>query len=222
MPLLILLRHGQSIWNLENRFTGETDIDLSPLGEEEAKRAGLLLKKYIISEAFTSVLKRSIHTLEIVLQEIGKDIPVIQSSALNERNYGDLQGLNKTETEQKYGANQVLLWRRSYDTAPPHGESLKNTFDRVVPYYKKEIEPQLKIGKSILVVAHGNSLRALMMHLEGINATDIAEVNIATGIPRAYEYTKALNLLSVQYLEDTNPPLDQMEKEIKFEPISNQ
>lgn len=211
---MILLRHGQSIWNLENRFTGETDIDLSPRGEEEAKQAGLLLKKYIISEAFTSVLKRSIHTLEIVLKEIGKEIPVIQSPALNERNYGDLQGLNKTETEIKYGEDQVLLWRRSFDIAPPHGESLKNTFDRVVPYYKMKIEPKLKIGKSILVVAHGNSLRALMMQLEGISATDIAEVNIATGIPRVYEYTKALTLLCVQYLENTNRPGNQREKEI--------
>ena len=153
MPFLILLRHGQSLLNLENRFTGEMDIDLTQLGEQEARLAGILLEKYGIDMAYTSVLKRAIHTLEIILKETGKDIPVIQSSTLNERNYGNLQGLNKMETEKKYGANLVLLWRRSYDTSPPNGESLKNTFDRVVPYYKKEIEPNLKSNKNILIVA---------------------------------------------------------------------
>lgn len=201
MPKLILLRHGQSVWNLENRFTGEMDVDLSPLGIEEAEQAGILLKNYFIHQAFTSVLKRSIHTLEIVLKEIGKEIPIVKSAALNERNYGDLQGLNKTETENKYGVAQVLLWRRSYDISPPNGESLKNTFDRVVPFYKKEIEPEIKKDKNILIVAHGNSLRALMMHLEGISAKEIAEVNIATGIPRVYEYSDTLNLLNVHYLK---------------------
>lgn len=201
MPLLILLRHGQSAWNLENRFTGETDVELSPLGEEEAKQAGILLKNYLINEAFTSVLKRAIHTLEIVLKETGKNIPVFKSAALNERNYGDLQGLNKTETQQKYGAAQVLIWRRSFDIKPPNGESLKDTYDRVVPYYKKEIEPDLKANKNILIVAHGNSLRALMMYLENLGATEIAEVNIATGVPRVYEYTTQMILSNVQYLK---------------------
>ena len=188
MPVLILLRHGQSTWNLENRFTGEVDVDLSELGEAEAGKAGLLLKNYPIDEAFTSVLKRAIHTLDIVLKIIGRTIPVTQSAALNERHYGDLQGLNKAETEQKFGAEQVLSWRRSYDAVPPNGESLKNTYDRVVPYYQQAIEPRLKAGKNILIVAHGNSLRALMMYLEEIDGKAIAEVNIATGIPRVYQF----------------------------------
>ena len=200
MPKLILLRHGQSIWNLENRFTGEMDIDLTELGKEEAKRAGLLLKNNVIDVAYTSVLKRPIHTLEIVLREMQIDIPIIKSAALNERNYGDLQGLNKAETEQKYGIEQVLLWRRNYNIIPPNGESLKNTFDRVIPYYKKEIAPALRVNKNILIVAHGNSLRALMMYLEGINETAIAQVNLATGTPRVYEFSKELNLLKVNYL----------------------
>lgn len=207
MPTLILLRHGQSTWNLENRFTGNVDIDLSALGVVEAKHAGVLLKNYTINQAFTSVLKRAIHTLEIVFEEIGKEIPFVKSAALNERNYGDLQGFNKTETENKYGTAQFLLWRRGYDAAPPNGESLKNTYDRVVPFYKKEIEPLLKADKNILIVAHGNSLRALMMYLENISSTEIVEVTIATGIPRVYEYTTALKLLNVQYLQEFNNPL---------------
>ncbi len=200
MPLLILLRHGQSTYNLENRFTGDVDVDLSPLGEQEAKNAGALLKNYAIDEAFTSVLRRAIHTLNIVLKEIDKVIPISNSSALNERNYGDLQGLNKTETEDKYGAEQVLLWRRSYDISPPNGESLSSTYDRVIPYYKNEIEPKLKLGINILIVAHGNSLRALMMYLENISSIEIASINIATGVPRVYELTTSLELSNVHYL----------------------
>ena len=202
MPSLILLRHGQSIYNLENRFTGETDVELTHLGEQEARLAGILLESYTIDMAYTSVLRRAIHTLQIVLTETEKDMPVIECSALNERNYGDLQGLNKTETEQKYGAAKVLLWRRSYDTQPPNGESLKNTYDRVIPFYKNEIEPKLKGGQNILIVAHGNSLRALMMYLEGITPVEISEVNIALGIPRVYEYCTELNLLEVDYLKN--------------------
>lgn len=201
MPLLIILRHGQSLWNLENKFTGQIDIDLTPQGEKEAQNAGQLLKNYPIDLAYTSVLKRAIHSLDIILKDIGKEhIPIFQSAALNERNYGDLTGFNKTETAQKYGDSQVLLWRRSYETAPPNGESLKNTYDRVVPYYKKEIEPQLKADKNILIVAHGNSLRALMMYLENISPKEIAEVNLETGIPRLYAFTMTLNLLNVHYL----------------------
>jgi 2,3-bisphosphoglycerate-dependent phosphoglycerate mutase len=202
MATLILLRHGQSAWNLENRFTGEEDVELTLLGMQEARVAGVLLENYIIDMAFTSVLKRAIHTLDIILNEMGKSIPVIQSSALNERNYGDLQGLNKTETADKYGADQVLLWRRSYDIAPPNGESLKDTYKRVVPYYKSAIEPELKMDKNILVVAHGNSLRALMMYLDGYSATEITDVNIATGIPRVYEFSPTLKLETADYLEE--------------------
>ena len=186
MPTLIILRHGQSIWNLENRFTGETNIDLSTYGEAEAKQAGILLKNYKIEIAFTSVLKRAIHTLSIVLKVIDKKIPVVKSEALNERNYGDLQGLNKTETAKKFGVEQVQIWRRSFNIKPPNGESLKDTFDRTIPYYLKEIEPQLKANKNVLIVAHGNSLRALMIYLE--KKISDAETNLATGIPRVYEF----------------------------------
>ena len=200
MPSLILLRHGQSTWNFENKFTGEVDVDLTTLGKQEAMFAGVLLENYIIDMAFTSVLKRAVHTLAIILNELGINIPVKRSAALNERNYGDLQGLDKAETAKKYGEDKVLLWRRSYDTAPPNGESLKDTYNRVIPYYKKEIEPQLKADKNILIVAHGNSLRALMMYLDDINETAIAEVNIATCIPRVYEFTEKLLVETADYI----------------------
>ena len=201
MSLLIIVRHGQSAWNLENRFTGETDVDLTPLGEEEASNAGKLIKAYRIDEAFTSVLKRAIETLDIILKETNNtNIPINKSSALNERNYGDLQGLNKAETEQKYGAAQVQIWRRSYEVQPPGGESLKDTYNRVIPYYEKEVVPELKAGKNILIVAHGNSLRALMMYLEHISPVAIAEVNLATGAPRLYEFTDSLELIKASYI----------------------
>lgn len=202
MSVLVIVRHGQSQWNLENRFTGEVDITLTPLGEEEAKNAGKLLRSYSFDEAFTSVLKRAIRTLEIILKELDRtDITVVKASALNERNYGDLQGLNKAEVERKYGAEQLLLWRRSYEVAPPNGESLADTYDRVVPYYKKEIEPKLRAGKNILIAAHGNSLRALMMYVENINPAEITHVNIPTGKPRVYEFDMSLKLLKSFYLE---------------------
>jgi len=177
------------------------DVDLTPLGEEEAKKAGRLLKAYSFDKAYTSVLKRAIHSLDIILKETGKiHIPVIRTPALNERNYGDLQGLNKTETEKKYGASQVLLWRRSFDVAPPHGESLKNTYDRVVPYYTKEIAPDLKGGNNVLVVAHGNSLRALMMNLENRSQEEIVNLNLATGVPRVYELDNDLHIAKTYYI----------------------
>ena len=203
MPLLILLRHGQSTWNLENRFTGITDIDLSLLGISEAENAGKLLKQFPIDLIFTSVLKRAIHTAAIVLNELGRSIPIIQNSALNERNYGDLQGLNKDDTISKYGEAQVHLWRRSYETAPPNGESLKNTFDRVIPYYKVKIEPELKT-KNVLIAAHGNSLRALIMYLENINPVAISDFNIATGVPRVYEFNAEMKLQKVYNIEILN------------------
>ncbi len=200
MPLLILLRHGESTWNFENKFTGEVDVDLTPFGEQEARLAGIFLKNHKIDVAYTSELKRAIHTLEIILKETGIDIPVIKSRALNERNYGDLQGMNKTEAEHKYGTDKVMIWRRSYDTAPPGGESLKNVYDRVVPYYKAAIEPELKANRNVLVAGHGNTLRALMMYLDGMKASEISEVNMAIGIPRVYVFTPELKLLSVNYL----------------------
>lgn len=202
MSILIIVRHGQSTWNLENRFTGEVDVDLTPLGEEEAKKAGWLLKAYHFDKAYTSVLKRAIRSLDIILKETGNaHVPITRTPALNERNYGDLQGLNKTETEQQYGAVQVLLWRRSYDVAPPNGESLKNTYDRVVTYYTKEIEPDLKGGKDVLIVAHGNSLRALMMYLENISQAEIVNLNLATGVPRLYEFDTALTVVKSYYIQ---------------------
>ena len=201
MSNLIIIRHGQSEWNLENRFTGSNDIELTLGGEIEAKNAGRLIKKYPIDEAFTSVLLRAIHTLTIVLKEIDKmSIPVTKSACLNERSYGDLQGLNKLEMIKKYGSAQVLSWRRGYDIVPPGGESLKDTYNRVVPYYTKEIEPRLRAGKNILIVAHGNSLRALMMHLEKISETKIADTNLATGAPRLYEFDSSMVVSRVSYV----------------------
>lgn len=186
---LAIVRHGQSEYNLDNRFTGFADVDLTAQGREEAAMCGRKLKGMHFDDAFTSVLKRAIETLDIILATIGqKDIPIFKDAALNERNYGDLQGLNKAETAEKYGADQVTLWRRSFEVAPPGGESLKQTQERVLPYYYEHIEPLLKDGKNVLIVAHGNSLRALMMHLENISAEAIAHVELLTGVPRVYDF----------------------------------
>ncbi|HTI09716.1 MAG TPA: 2,3-diphosphoglycerate-dependent phosphoglycerate mutase [Puia sp.] len=201
MPLLVLVRHGQSSWNLENRFTGEVDVDLTPLGQEEARAAGQRLKDLSFTRSFTSMLRRAFETLTLILEVSGQpDLPIIRDKALNERNYGQLQGLNKAETAQKYGDRQVAIWRRSYTVRPPGGESLQDTAARVIPYYKKEIEPLLQNGENILVVAHGNSLRALMMHLEKISEEQIAEVNIPTGTPRVYKLKKNLEIEKAAYL----------------------
>ena len=201
MPTLILLRHGQSEWNLQNRFTGEVDVNLSPLGREEARHAGELLRQFHIEECFTSVLKRAIDTLTIVLDVIEKPmLPITKDKALNERNYGNLQGLNKAETEAKYGPAQVLKWRRSFETPPPNGESLKDTYDRTVAYYQQVIALKLKAGKTILICAHGNSLRALMMYLENISLNAIEDLNLATGVPRVYEMDSQLNVVKAYYL----------------------
>ena len=202
MPYLIIIRHGQSAWNLENRFTGVADIELTDIGIKEAERAGMLLKGFPVNIAFTSVLKRAIHTLQIILEETSQTaIPIVYNAALDERDYGDLQGLNKAETAKKFGDAQVLIWRRSFDVAPPGGESLKNTYDRVIPYYQKEVAPQLAIGKNILIVAHGNSLRALMRYLENISPEAIADVNLPTGVPRVYRFSPDLIIEKVSYLE---------------------
>ncbi|WP_447643014.1 MULTISPECIES: 2,3-bisphosphoglycerate-dependent phosphoglycerate mutase [Chitinophagaceae] len=196
MAKLVIVRHGQSQWNLENRFTGEVDIDLTEQGRAEAHAAGDKLKGYLFDTAFTSILKRAQETLHIILDIIGEtNIPVIEDKALNERNYGNLQGLNKAETAQKYGDEQVHIWRRSYDVAPPGGESLKDTYNRVIPYYKTTIEPKLQTGKDILIVAHGNSLRSLAMYLENISAQDIADLNIPTGVPKLYVFDDAMNVV---------------------------
>jgi len=188
MSKLVLLRHGQSQWNLENRFTGWVDVPITPKGEEEAHAAGAALRGEQFSVAFTSALLRAHQTLDIILQEMGNPaIPVFKDKALNERHYGDLQGLDKAETAKKYGNAQVHLWRRSYDVRPPGGESLKDTAERVMPYYHAQILPVLKEGKNVLVCAHGNSLRALVMELEGIGPEAIPSVNIDTCRPLSYE-----------------------------------
>jgi len=198
---LILVRHGQSTYNLENRFTGDVDVPLTTLGREEALSAGRKLKKYVFNRGYTSVLIRAEETLQIILKEIGQsNIPIERNAALNERKYGDLQGLNKAETAAKFGDAQVLLWRRSYDVLPPNGESLEDTYNRTVPYFKLAIAPQLLYGNNILVVAHGNSLRALMMYLENINKEAILELNIPTGIPKLYNFDYNLQLISTVYL----------------------
>lgn len=202
MPLLILVRHGESQWNLENRFTGWIDVDLSPRGEEEAKKAGDLLKDYHIDYVFTSALKRAQRTTDIILERMNvKDIPIEKDQALNERHYGDLQGLNKQETGEKYGMDQLKIWRRSYDVAPPNGESLKDTQNRVLPYYFEKIVPKLKEGKNVLISAHGNSLRSLVMHLENLSKEEVLELNIPTGVPYVYELDENLNILSKKYLD---------------------
>lgn len=197
MPTLTLLRHGESQWNLENRFTGWVDVDLSPKGELEAKAAGEKLTGVPIDVLFTSVLKRAIRTAEFVLMERGlTGIETHRSEALNERHYGDLQGLNKAETAEKYGADQVHTWRRSYDVPPPNGESLKDTQARVSPYYNQNIVPLLRNDKNILVVAHGNSLRALVMFVEKLTPEEILKTEIATGVPICYDLDKELNVVS--------------------------
>lgn len=196
--MLILLRHGQSQWNLENRFTGWQDIDLSKTGKQEALHAGCLLKNLKIDIAFTSTLKRAQHTLDIVLKTCRiENIPIIKNKNLNERCYGKLEGLNKADTALKYGPKQVRVWRRSYDIAPPGGESLKNTAERVIPYYLKAIVPKLSEGKTVLIVAHGNSLRALMMHLEHLSPQEIANIEFPTGIPRKYTLNKDLQVTQI-------------------------
>lgn len=188
MAQLVIIRHGQSQWNLENRFTGWIDVELSEKGIEEAKNAGEMLKGYKFDEAFTSGLKRAQDTLQTILEVTGQtNIPVTKNKALNERMYGDLQGLDKAETAEKYGADQVHIWRRSYDIPPPNGESLKDTAERVIPYYTEHIEPLLKQGKNIIISAHGNSLRALIMHLENLTPEQILQKELGTARPIVYD-----------------------------------
>jgi len=230
MLKLVLLRHGESTWNRENRFTGWTDVDLSEKGIEEARQAGRVLKEqgYDFDLAFTSLLKRAIRTLWIVQDELDLMwLPVKKSWRLNERHYGALQGLNKSETAGKYGEGQVLIWRRSYDIPPPPlkksdarypgrdprysmlglsqiplAESLQDTYRRCLPYWHKSIVPALRGGKRIIVVAHGNSMRALVKYLDAVNEEDIVNLNIPTGIPLVYELDDNLKKLKSYYLAD--------------------
>ena len=229
MPKLVLLRHGESDWNRENRFTGWTDVDLSPQGIAEARAAGTLLKaeRYAFDMAHTSVLKRAIRTLWIALDELGQMwLPVEKSWRLNERHYGALQGLNKAEMAAKFGEEQVLTWRRSYDIPPPQlkqddaryegsdaryagikvpqTECLKDTVARVVPYWEQTVAPAVRAGQRVLVAAHGNSLRALVKHLDCISDTEIVKLNIPTGIPLVYELDASLKPQRHYYLGDPN------------------
>ena len=198
MAVLVIFRHGQSVWNLENKFTGWVDVDLTDKGIQEAKNAGEKLKPFHFDLAYASDLKRAQQTLSIALDVAGKTVPTTYDKALNERMYGDLQGLDKTETAKKYGDEQVKIWRRSFDIPPPNGESLKDTTARVIPYYKAEIEPKLKEGKNVVITAHGNSLRALIMYLENMTPEQILEFEIGTAQPRLYELDSDLNVLKAE------------------------
>jgi 2,3-bisphosphoglycerate-dependent phosphoglycerate mutase len=227
MHKLVLLRHGESDWNRENRFTGWTDVDLSQKGVEEARAAGRLLRSggYAFDLAFTSVLKRAIRTLWLALDELDRVwVPEVKDWRLNERHYGALQGLNKSEMAAKFGEQQVLAWRRSYDTPPPalepddprseardpryagiavpRTECLKDTVARVVPYWEQAIAPQVRAGKRVLVAAHGNSLRALVKHLDAVSDIDIIGLNIPTGVPLVYELDDQLKPRRHYYLGD--------------------
>jgi 2,3-bisphosphoglycerate-dependent phosphoglycerate mutase len=211
MPNLVLLRHGESQWNLENRFTGWVDVPLSPKGEQEAKNAGAKLKGYTFDKGYTSVLRRAINTLDIVLGITGQpNLPVERDQALNERHYGALQGLNKEETAQKYGKEQVHLWRRSYDVPPPkdktelnpdgYSESLKDTAARTLPYFEAKILKDVLSGKNVIVAAHGNSLRSIVMKLNGMTKEEVLELNIPTGAPLLYVYDAKGTILEHRYL----------------------
>ncbi|MGW8205530.1 MAG: 2,3-bisphosphoglycerate-dependent phosphoglycerate mutase [Hyphomicrobiaceae bacterium] len=190
--VLVLVRHGQSEWNKKNLFTGWRDPDLTEKGVAEAKRAGELLKQqgFHFDIAFTSALFRAQRTLDLILTELDQtDLEIIRDQALNERDYGDLSGLNKDDARRKWGEEQVLIWRRSYDIAPPGGESLKDTAQRVLPFYKQNIWPKVQAGQNVIVAAHGNSIRALIMYLEELSALQILEREVATGQPIIYRLT---------------------------------
>ncbi len=186
---LVLVRHGQSEWNLKNLFTGWEDPGLTKLGMAEARAAGQRLKArgYVFDKAFTSVLSRAQHTLQLILQELGQTgVATVRDKALNERHYGDLTGLNKADAALRWGKEQVHQWRRSYDVAPPGGESLKDTLARALPYYMREIQPLVLGGQTVIVVAHGNSLRALIMAIEGLGPEQILSRELPTGVPIVY------------------------------------
>ena len=190
MGRLILIRHGQSVWNAENRFTGWTDVELSEKGVGEAEKAGDLLSEIRFGVVHTSGLIRAQRTAEIIMSRntVSGNVPVMRDERLNERHYGDLQGLNKAETAERHGAEQVHIWRRSFDVPPPGGESLKMNAERTIPYFEEKIVPDLKEGKNVLVSAHGNSLRSIVMHIESISPEEIVSLEIATGTPIFYQY----------------------------------
>jgi 2,3-bisphosphoglycerate-dependent phosphoglycerate mutase len=199
MSTLVLVRHGQSQWNLENRFTGWVDVPLTEAGRTEARRAGELLaaKGLRFSKAYTSSLARAQQTLDIILKVLGQTgIPVVRDQALNERHYGDLQGKNKAETAAKYGDEQVRVWRRSYDVRPPGGESLADTAARTLPYFDSQIVPDLRSGQTIIVSAHGNSLRSIVMSLDKLSREQVLSLEIATGVPIVYEFDAGMGVAS--------------------------
>ena len=244
MIKLVLVRHGESEWNKKNLFTGWMDVDLSEKGHEEATAAGQLLKAegYDFDLCYTSYLKRAIHTLNHMLDEMDRAwLPVIKSWKLNERHYGDLQGKNKSEAAEKFGEDQVKIWRRSFDIKPPvladddersakkqpmyrdvdesflpQNESLETTIARVIPYYLEEIKPQMKAGKRIIIAAHGNSLRALVMYLDKMSKDEVLGLNIPTAIPLVYEFDENLNPTKHYYLGD------QETLKAKMEAVANQ
>tara|TARA_X000000368_G_scaffold402366_1_gene376214 strand:+ start:65 stop:670 length:606 start_codon:yes stop_codon:yes gene_type:complete len=200
MSKLILIRHGQSEWNELNLFTGWKNPGLTKKGEKEATDAGKLLREkgIIFDIAFTSALKRAQDTLTIILNEIDQtSLKIIKDQSLNERDYGDLSGLNKDEARKKWGEDKVHQWRRSFDISPPGGESLKNTAERVLPYYERNIVPRINEGLNILITAHGNSLRSLVMHLDKISSEDIVKLEIGTGVPLIYETESSKNIRKV-------------------------
>lgn len=190
MSKLVLVRHGQSQWNLENRFTGWTDVPLTEQGQKDASLCGKALKSFNFDTAFTSRLIRSTDTLSIMMKELGQDIPIMNDSALNERHYGELQGLNKAETTAKHGKEQVQLWRRSYATRPPNGESMEDCERRTWPFFEQYIFPSIKEGKDVLIVAHGNSLRPIIKHLDNLDPDTTAQLEIGLCTPYIYTFDK--------------------------------
>jgi 2,3-bisphosphoglycerate-dependent phosphoglycerate mutase len=196
MPILALVRHGQSLWNQENRFTGFVDVPLTEKGRAEARQAAQALQGLKFDVAYTSALTRAQETLGLILESLGQRIPVIRDAALNERHYGDLQGLNKEDAAKRWGDHQVKLWRRSYDVPPPNGESLEMTARRVLPFYDRAISGDLRLGKNVLVVAHGNSNRSLVMKLDKLTGEQVVGVELATGVPLVYELSAEGEVLS--------------------------
>jgi 2,3-bisphosphoglycerate-dependent phosphoglycerate mutase len=190
MPILCLIRHGESLWNKENRFTGWVDVPLTDKGREQAKKAGEILKSLNIKFdiAYTSLLSRAIETLEIIIKTLGYNIPVIKDISLNERHYGDLQGLNKDKVAEIYGKEQVRLWRRSLKVRPPNGESLEDTQKRTIPFFERAIKGDLELNKNVLVVAHGNSLRSIVSYIENLNEEQILNLEIEPAVPILYDY----------------------------------
>ncbi|MCI0571493.1 MAG: 2,3-diphosphoglycerate-dependent phosphoglycerate mutase [Myxococcaceae bacterium] len=194
MATLVLVRHGKSLWNAENRFTGWVDVPLTEEGRDEARRAARHLSGMRFDVAYTSVLSRAQETLDIILRELGQKPPIIRDVALNERHYGDLQGLNKADTAARYGEEQVKLWRRSYDVAPPGGESLELTAKRTLPFFDRAIAGDLRQGKSVLVAAHGNSLRSIVMELDALTPEQVVALELATAVPLVYELDEKLKV----------------------------